>query len=232
MAQGPKQRPKVAAFDIIGTVFSLEPLRSALTGLGLPAMALDWLYAATLRDSFALAATDGFAPFQAVLGGCLDELLALQGVEAGPDRKQAILGMMAALPPYDDARPAFETLAAAGIRIVALSNGSADATRSLLGKAGLDGFGIEILSVEAIRRAKPRPEVYRYAAEASGVAPSELALVAAHPWDVHGARCAGLVGAYVARGRPYAPVLRPPDIAADTLRAVAERLAALAVDPR
>jgi 2-haloacid dehalogenase len=219
-------RPKAVAFDIIGTVFSMEPMRYALTRLGLPALALDWLYIATLRDSFALAATSSFAPFQTVLGACLDELLALQGVEAGPDQKQAILGMMQDLPAHDDARPAFRTLAEAGIRIVALSNGSVKATRALLDKADLNGFVADILSVEDIALAKPHPEVYLYAAQASRVAPSEMALVAAHPWDVHGALCADLIGVYVARGRPYAPALRQPDITGETLRAVAERLAA------
>jgi 2-haloacid dehalogenase len=219
------QRPKVVAFDIIGTVFSMEPLRPALTRLGLPSVALDWLYAAALRDTFALAATDGFAPFPSVLDACLEELLAQQGVEAGPDQRQAVLGTMADLPPHDDAGPAFQILTEAGIRLVALSNGSAQATRGLLGKAGLDGVMAEILSVEDVGLAKPRTEVYRYAAEASGVAPSEMALVAAHAWDVHGARCAGLIGAYVARGRPYAPTLRQPDITGASLLAVADRLA-------
>ncbi|MCJ2088846.1 hypothetical protein MKK88_23110 [Methylobacterium sp. E-005] len=199
-------RPTVVAFDIIGTASSLEPLRPALTRLGLPAMALDWLYTATLRDTFARR-DRRFAPLEAVLGGCLDELLALQGVEADPDRRPAVLGSMADLPPHHDAGAAFRIRAQAGIRIVAFDNGGAQATQALLAKAGLERFAARVLPIEDIGLAKRRPEVTRSAAEASGVAPGAMALVATHPWDVHGARSAGLVGACLADGRPDTPVL-------------------------
>lgn len=210
-------RPKAVAFDIIGTVFSLEPLGSAMAGLGLPASSVEFLYTASLRDTFALAATGGFAPFRAVMAGCLDEVLARHGVAASAQEKGAVLDRMARLPPHDDAGAAFAALTQAGIRVFALSNGAAAATRGLLDRAGLGGLVAGVLSVEQVGLSKPRPEVYRFAAEAAGVAPAELALVATHPWDIHGAKAAGLLGAYVARGLPYSPVLRPPDVTGETL---------------
>ena len=96
-------RPEVVAFDIIGTVFSMEPMRAELVALGLQPMALDLLYTAALRDTFALAATNTFAPFQSVLEGCLNELLAMEELNASPERTKAILDMMKALPPHGDA---------------------------------------------------------------------------------------------------------------------------------
>jgi 2-haloacid dehalogenase len=220
-------RPKAVAFDIIGTVFSLEPLRAALVGLGLPAASAEFLYTATLRDTFALAATDGFAPFRAVMAGCLDEVLAREGVAASAADKQAALGRMASLPPHDDAGAAFAVLAEAGIRVFALSNGAAQTTQGLFDEAGLGERIERVLSVEQVGLSKPRPEVYRFAAETAGVAPGEMALVATHPWDIHGAKAAGLVGAYVARGLPFSPVLRPADVTGETLLEAAEKLAAL-----
>jgi len=174
-------RPKAVAFDIIGTVFSLEPLRAALVGLGLPAASAEFLYTATLRDTFALAATDGFAPFRAVMAGCLDEVLAREGVAASAADKQAALGRMASLPPHDDAGAAFAVLAEAGIRVFALSNGAAQTTQGLFDEAGLGERIERVLSVEQVGLSKPRPEVYRFAAETAGVAPGEMALVATHP---------------------------------------------------
>jgi 2-haloacid dehalogenase len=217
-------RPKAVAFDIIGTVFSLAPLHDALAGLGLPAASVAFLYTATLRDTFALAATDGFAPFRVVMEGCLDEVLARAGLTASPREKAAVLGRMAALPPHDDAGAAFAVLAAAGIRVFALSNGAADTTRGLFDTAGLSDRIEAVLSVEQVGLSKPRPEVYRFAAETAGVAPGEMALVATHPWDIHGAKTAGLVGAYVARGLPFSPVLRPPDVTGETLLEAAQGL--------
>ena len=46
---GPK-RPKMVAFDIIGTVFPLEPLRASIVALGLPSAALEGWFAAGRRD--------------------------------------------------------------------------------------------------------------------------------------------------------------------------------------
>ena len=221
------RRPKVVAFDIIGTVFTMEPMRAALTDLGLPALALDLLYTAGLRDTFALAASHGFAPLQSVLAGCLDEILAMEGLTAPAERKHAVLGMMASLPAHEDAGAAFGVLADAGIRIVALSNGASKTTKGLLAAAGLDGLVERVLSVEEVKLSKPRPEVYLYAARAAGLAPAELALVAAHPWDIHGAGVADLLGAYVARGRPFSPALRAPDVTGETLLDVARQLAQL-----
>lgn len=205
------------AFDIIGTVFTMEPMRPALVELGLPVSSLDLLYTAGLRDTFALAATNTFASFQSVLEGCLDEMLVIEGLSVPRDRKQAVLNMMASLPAHEDAGAAFRALADAGIRIVALSNGAAKTTRGLLQGAGLDGLVEAVLSVEDVKLSKPRPEVYLYAAQAAGIAPAQMALVATHPWDVHGAKIAGLTGAYVARGRPFPSVFKAPDVTGETL---------------
>lgn len=220
-------RPKVVAFDIIGTVFSMEPMRAELVALGLQPMALDLLYTASLRDTFALASTNTFAPFQSVLESCLDELLAMEGAAVPRERRQAIPSMMKALPPYEDAKAAFQMLANAGIRIFAISNGASATTSGLLEAADLNTLVEQVLSVEDVKLSKPRPEVYLYAAQAAGVVPDEMALVATHPWDVHGAKVADLTGAYVARGRPFSPVLKSPDVAGETLLDVARELARL-----
>ncbi len=75
---GPK-RPKMLAFDIIGTVFPLEPLRPSIVALGLPPAGLEGWFAAGCRDAFAMAAVGDFAPFKTVLEAALDGVLAEQG---------------------------------------------------------------------------------------------------------------------------------------------------------
>jgi len=61
-------RPGAATFDVIGTTFSLESVRTALIQVGFPSHVLETWFARTLRDGFALAATQTFAPFRALLG--------------------------------------------------------------------------------------------------------------------------------------------------------------------
>ena len=103
-------RPKVVAFDIFETVLSLEPLREALISLGLPSGALETWFAAGLRDAFALAATDQFAPFRTVLEGAFDETAAHHKLAPSPSEKAHVLDLMKSLPIHPDAKEAFQTV--------------------------------------------------------------------------------------------------------------------------
>lgn len=75
---------KAVAFDVIGTVFPLEPLRAPITNLGFAPSALEGWFAAGLRDAFALAVVGDFKPFATVLEDALDGLAAEQGSRFRP----------------------------------------------------------------------------------------------------------------------------------------------------
>lgn len=224
---GKPARPKAVAFDVIGTLFPLEPLRPRITDLRLPKAALEGWYSAALRDAFALAAAGDFTPFADVLEEALDGVLAEQGVLASKQQKEAVLAGMKELAPRPDTGQAFATLAGAGIAVIALSNGSRSNTKTLLGHAGLEAAVAHVVSADDVKLSKPRPEVYQHAAAAAGIRPAELALVASHPFDVNGALAAGLVGAYLAVDRPYPSIMRKPDLQGSKLAEIAEAIVAL-----
>lgn len=222
-------RPKIIAFDVIGTLFSLEPMRERLTGLGLPGAALELWFAQGLRDAFALAAADSFEPFRSVLESALDQVLAQHEQGATESQKADVLEGMKQLPAHADARDAFQFLADSGIRIMTVTNGAASSTEALLDRAGLKSFVERVVSVDEVKFFKPRPEVYLHAARLAGVEADELALVASHPWDVHGAKAAGLLAGFVAHGKPFPSVMKKPDVEAEALSEVARSLAELRV---
>lgn len=224
---GKLRRPQAVAFDIIGTVFPLEPLRPIVVSLGLPPAALEGWFATGLRDAFALSAAGDFAPLPKVLGGALDQVLAGQGLRANPRGKAALLDGMKRLTPRPDAQDAFRIVAGAGMRIIALSNGARAATQGLLQRGGLDGLVAQVASVEDIGVYKPHPEVYAQAVRMAGTRAGRVALVAVHPWDINGAKAAGLTTAFVSAEGPYSPVMRRPDVAVPTLVAAARALVAL-----
>lgn len=217
-------RPKIVALDINETVFSLETIRPRLTALGLPATALEVWFASALRDAFALAITDRFAPFRSVLEGALASLLSTHDLSGTPDEIASVLDGMAELKPHADAGEAFALLAEAGFRLIALSNSPSASTEKLLRRGGLDRYVESVLSVDQVQRSKPHPEVYRYAAQAVGVRPEEIALVATHAWDTHGAKAVGLFTGFVARRQTYPSVLLQPDVQGDALLDVAHAL--------
>ncbi len=220
-------RPEAVAFDMLGTVFRLDPLERGLRALGLPEGATSLLYATAQRTAFALAATGDFVPFRTLLEDALDFILRARGLEAEAASRASVLDRMAELPPRDDALDAFAMLREAGVRGMALTNGAADFTRKLLAQEGLGGLLDPVLSVEDIGVYKPRREIYRHAAQQAGAAPDRVALVAIHAWDINGAIAAGLRGAYVSVQGPYPGFMRKPDVVAPSLQAAVQALLAM-----
>ncbi len=220
-------RPRVVAFDIVETTFSLESLRPRLSAQGIPATSLEMWFACILRDAFALAATDTYAGFREIAAATLAEVAREHGRELSKAGLDAVLDGFGQLDPHPDAAEAFRILRSADVRVAALSNGAAETTQALLQRSGLASQVERVISVAAIRQWKPRRGLYLHATEALGVEPAELALVATHAWDVHGAKCAGLLTGFVARGQGFPATMATPDIVGQSLAEVAREIASM-----
>ncbi len=218
-------RPAVVAFDVLETLMPLAPLRGRLTALGQPPELLDLWYTRTTRDGMALSAAGDFVPFPEVARAALHTLT---GHRLTGEQVDEVLAGLAELPAHPDVLPAVQRLSAAGVRVCCLTNGSEQATAAFADRAGLRPYLDRVITVAEVGRWKPAPIVYRYTAESLGVPPGRLALVAAHAWDCHGAKRAGLVTGWVSRleGR-YPPVFTPPDVTGEMLVSVADGLLAL-----
>ncbi|MTD52575.1 haloacid dehalogenase type II [Amycolatopsis pithecellobii] len=217
------RRPLVIAFDVIETLFPLEPLRARILAAGAPGHVLELWFTRLLRDAFALTAAGGYRPFGEIAAGALESITSLS-----EDAVRGIVAGFAELDPHPDVAPALRRVREAGVSVITLTNGSAHTTRTLLRRAGVLDDVQQVLTVDDIQRWKPAPEIYQYAAHACQVEPGQVALVAAHGWDLHGAHQAGLVTGWVSRleGR-FPPVFAPPDVTGDGLVEVVEALLAL-----
>jgi 2-haloacid dehalogenase len=218
-------RPIAVALDVIETLMPLAPLRERLAAIGQPPDLLELWFTRTLRDGMALSAAGDYVPFGDVAEAALHTLT---GYQLSDDQAGQVLAGFAELPAHPDVLPAVEKLAAAGVRLVFLTNGSAEVTAAFAERAGLRPYLEKVITVAEVRRWKPPAIVYRYAAEWLGVPPDRLALVAAHAWDCHGAKRAGLVTGWVSRleGR-YPAIFAPPDVTGGTLAEVAGALLSL-----
>jgi 2-haloacid dehalogenase len=179
-------------FDAIGTVFSLHRLERRLGGPG----RLDAWFERLLHSATALTLAGEWAPFDDLAESTLRTALARMDSKA--DAKAA-LGELKELPAYPEASDALDRLAKARVEIAVLTNGGERSTRELLEAAELDDRVTEIVSVEDVEVYKPHPAVYRHAAERIGVDAKRLTLVAAHAWDVVGAKQAGWNAVWVNR---------------------------------
>ena len=220
--------PEVLVLDVNETLSDLEPLRPRLERAGLPAHALEAWFAATLRDGFALTAAGGYAPFRDLAADALRTVLAAEGVDDA-DAVDEVLAGFAELPAHPDVGPGLRRIHDQGVRLVTLTNGASAMSEQMLRAAGVLPLLEQRLSVEQPHRWKPHVEAYRYAAAACGVEPARMALVAVHPWDIDGARRAGLTGIWIDRkGSPYPRTLLAPSIRANDLEDLADILAAAA----
>ena len=121
---------------------------------------------------------------------------------------------------FPDARAALAALKAKGARTAILSNGNPHMLAAAVEAAGLGADLDAVLSVDAIRIYKPRPEVYALVTDAFELAPAEVAFVSSNRWDVMGATAFGFKCVWVNRaGMPeeyadFAPVAVVRDLSA------------------
>lgn len=112
---------------------------------------------------------------------------------------------------FDDAQEGLLRLAE-HYQLVALSNGDPALIEHLAANS-IDAKFDRCISVDRVGRFKPHPAVYRMAAAELERDPSEILMVAAHAFDILGARACGYRGAYVNRyGLPYEESDLVPDL--------------------
>jgi 2-haloacid dehalogenase len=219
--------PVVAVLDVNETLVDLTQLRQRFEAVGAPGHLLEVWFAGTLRDGFALTAAGGYVDFQPAAQAVLTALLSrVEGLRARAD--EAAAHVLAGFPDLDlhpDVAPGLNRLRERGVRLVTLTNGSAELTGKLLERGGVAHLVEQRMSVSDAGRWKPAREPYLMAAARCGTAVEDMALVAVHPWDVDGAARAGMRGAWLNRdGVPYPDYLRPPAASASDLSGLADAL--------
>ncbi len=223
----PASTPALLVLDVNETLSDLAPLAARFEEVGLPGHLAPAWFAGVLRDGFALGMTESAAPF-ALIG---QELLRATLTDAQPTRDiddaigHVMSGFMS-LDVHPDVAEGLPRIADAGIRLVTLSNGASAVAEQLLERAGLARYVEALLTVEDAHLWKPARSAYEYAVRQYGVVPKDAMLVAAHPWDVHGAQRAGLRGAWVNRsGGPHPGHFLAPDVQVATFTELADLLA-------
>jgi 2-haloacid dehalogenase len=132
----------------------------------------------------------------------LDDLLRERGLEASDETRRRLVAAWHALDPWPDVKDGLEQLRSDHV-VATLSNGHV-AMLVDLARHGDLRFDC-VLSAELARAYKPDAAVYLMGATLLTLDPAEVMLVAAHPWDLKGARDAGLRSALVRRPLEYGP---------------------------
>jgi 2-haloacid dehalogenase len=112
---------------------------------------------------------------------------------------------------FPDAHTALTGLKTRGVRLGILSNGNPPMLSAAVEAAGMNELFDAVLSVDTVRRYKPRPEVYALATDTLAVGASDVAFVSSNRWDVMGAVSFGFKADWVNRARtPDEYIEHPP----------------------
>ena len=213
-------KPKVLVFDVNETLLDLAPLKISVgEALGGREELVPLWFSTMLHYSLVHTLCEDFKSFGEVGVAALQMVAESQGIHLDDEEaRQAVVPALLSLPPHEDVTAGLKGLAEGGIRAVSLTNSSAAAAETQLRNAGLTDLFEKRYSVESVKTYKPHMDAYRMVLEDLGVRPEEAMMVAAHAWDLAGARHVGLQTAFIARpGTALYPNTARPDYVVDDL---------------
>lgn len=220
-------KPKVLLFDVNETLLDIAPLKAKVAEILQDEKAADLWFATMLQHSLVATVGGQYFPFPEIGAAVLRMLARNADATLSQEDAKKTLSAMASLPPHPDVEPGLRRLKDAGFRMATLTNSSAQGVEAQMKNSGLAPFFERKLSVESVGKFKPHGDVYAWAAREMGAQPSECMLVAAHGWDVAGAKWAGMQAAFIARERQQKFPLAPePELDVADLRALASALTA------
>lgn len=120
--------------------------------------------------------------------------------------RQHLMNQYACLHPFPENRATLEALAAMGMPLAILSNGTHPMLDIAVRFNGMQDLFTHILSADAVQKFKTAPEVYQLAVDAFGLPPAEILFVSANAWDACAATWFGFQTFWVNRND------QPPEV--------------------
>lgn len=220
---------KVLAFDVYGTLIDthgvIEELKDRIGDQAL-------VFSQRWRDrqleyAFRRGLMGAYADFAQCTREALEYVDRALGTNLSDTDKERLMAVYARLPAFADAADALARMSDnRQVRCIAFSNGSRQAVSRLLEQAKILQHFEDIVSVEEVRRFKPDPAVYAHLRARVEATADDTWLVSSNPFDVIGAKHAGLHAAWVRRSAeaPFDPWGGEPDLTVGDLDELLDRL--------
>jgi 2-haloacid dehalogenase len=224
-------KPAALCFDLYGTLVDVNGLRRPLEGhTGRDAARVNELWRQKqLEYTWRLTAMEGYRDFDWVTRRALWFALTATGHEVEHSLVDALMAEYGRLAPFADADAGLERMAGESHRLAVLSNGTPAMLDAALRSAGLESRFEAVISADEVRAYKPAPRVYRHAAERLGLPVEAVMMVSANPFDIIGARAAGMTAAWVRRSAAvFDPLDHRPSFEVGSLVELAGNVAILA----
>ncbi|CAM4231481.1 haloacid dehalogenase type II [Shewanella livingstonensis] len=156
----------------------------------------------------------------------LQYCLSVFNVTLSNSEQQDLLAKFSQLKAFDDVIPGLALLRNQGHTLAAFSNGPEVAVRTLMQNSGVLPQLHDVISVDDLKTFKPNPAVYDYLMTRTQSDLNHCWMVSSNPWDVIGAKAAGLNTAWIQRDskKIFDPWGIEPDITVSNLIELSEQL--------
>jgi 2-haloacid dehalogenase len=192
--------PRAFVFDAYGTLFDVHAAigqHRAAAGPDADRFSEIWR-GKQLEYTWTLTLAGRYVDFWTLTERALDHAFA-RFPSVDKALKPKLLDAYLTLGAFPDARALLRDLKARGETTAILSNGAPKMLASAVEAANVAGDLDAVLSVDAIRIYKPRPEVYALVTARFQLAPRDVIFVSSNRWDVMGAAAFGFRTAWINR---------------------------------
>ncbi len=211
-------------FDAYGTLFDVHSVVEAGRAItGEPAALSNLWRAKQLEYTWLRSLMGRYEDFWTVTGDALDFACQRLSLQAGPAERARLLEAYLRLDPFPEVRAVLERLR--DLPCAILSNGAPRMLEAAVAHAGLGPHLRAVISVDAVRRFKPAPEVYALGPARLDLPKESLGFVSSNCWDVIGAKAYGFPVIWVNRGQvPLDRLGLAPDLEVRDLEGLARAL--------
>jgi 2-haloacid dehalogenase len=225
MPANPESQPRTVVLDVNETLLDVNALRPHFERIFKNIGVLKEWFTHMLLYSQAVTTTGDYVDFTTLARHTMEMMARIHRVPLKETDIASVLNAIKTLPAHPDVSGALQRLHQNGFRLVTLTNSTQSAVESQMHAAGLSPLFERMFSVDSVKKYKPHPETYNYVAKQLNANPSELTMVAAHPWDLMGAKAAGYEVAFVERpGTSWFHISPKPEISGPTLADIATQL--------
>ena len=218
-----KNKIKLAIFDVNQTIFNLKEIEKRFQKKKIDPNLVDKWFNNVLKEGFSLSGTNSFFSFKDIAINELTRIIkkekknlkivnylfdGFKNLNSNPEIKQS-----------------FIKLNQNNIKVVTLTNGPKENCLSLLRKNKLLDHIYKCFSIEEIKTWKPNPKAYLYVSGKLNINPKNIIMIAAHGWDIFGAKSAGMKTGYISNYEYFLNNYYPkPDFSASNSLALVDKI--------
>ena len=214
-------KPKLLIFDVNETLLDMSPLKRSINEALKNEWAFDIWFPTLLQYSLVETLTENYKDFSEIAEATLKMISHKLGIKLSEEKVKKVLSPIIKLSAYPEVAKSLETLKENGFKLVALSNGKPQVVHDQLKYAKIHHFFDKVLSIEEVKNYKPHVSTYHCVYSLMNILPEDSMLIAAHGWDIAGAKRAGLKAGFIERpGKSLYPLAMEPEVTGTSLEEV------------